>query len=312
MRAIDRDELYLITGATGKTGAATVELLRQRGAQVRALVHSRDERSARLADLGAEIVAGDLLDFAAVSSAMAGVTAAYFCYPIDPGGLLDATTVFAQAATEAGVGAVVNMSQISARRDAKSHAAQNHWLAERLLDRSAFMTTHLRPTFFAEWLIWQWSRSGDAGYLRLPFAEGRHAPIAGADQARVIAEILTNPSPHDRQIYPLSGPIELNHHQIAEKMGAALGLPVRYEPVEIATFAEALAIQGHTSFLIQHLSNVAQDYRDGIFSGADNLVEVITGIPAMTVEQFAAANRIAFAGAGQDASWKRLRDRQSR
>ena len=56
MRAIDRDELYLITGATGKTGAATVELLRQRGAQVRALVHSRDERSARLADLGAEIV----------------------------------------------------------------------------------------------------------------------------------------------------------------------------------------------------------------------------------------------------------------
>ena len=312
MTTINHDGPYLVTGATGKTGAATVELLRQRGARVRALVHSLDDRSARLADLGAEVVTGDLLDLAAVSSAMAGVTAAYFCYPIDPGGLLDATTIFAQAATEAGVRAVVNMSQISARRDAKSHAAQNHWLGERLLDRSAFITTHLRPTFFAEWLIWQWSREQDQGVLRLPFAEGRHAPIAGADQARVIAAILTNPEPHDRQVYPLSGPVELDHHQIAAKMAAAVGFPVRYEPVEIDAFADVLAIQGHTPFLIQHLSNVARDYREGVFSGADNLVEVITGTPATTVEGFVTANRAAFDGPGQEPSWKQLRDRRTR
>ena len=97
-------------------------------------------------------------------------------------------------------GAVVNMSQISARRDAKSHAAQQHWLAERLLDRSAFRTTHLRPTFFAEWLKWQWRREGEQGLLRLPFGRGRHAPIAGRDQAAVIAAVLQTPAPHDRQI----------------------------------------------------------------------------------------------------------------
>ena len=93
---------YLISGATGKTGAHVVALLRARGASVRALVHTRDERAQRLAELGAEVVEGDLLDFGAVSSAMAGVTAAYFCYPINPG-LLEATTIFAQAAGEAGV-----------------------------------------------------------------------------------------------------------------------------------------------------------------------------------------------------------------
>lgn len=304
-------ELYLITGATGKTGAHTVKLLRERGATVRALVHTHDERSARLAELGAEVVTGDLLDFTDISSAMAGVTAAYFCYPIDPGGLLDATAIFAQAASEAGVRAVVNMSQISARRGAKSHAAQNHWLSERLLDRSAFITTHLRPTFFAEWLIWQWSRHDHEGVLRLPFGDGRHAPIAGVDQARVIAAILTNPAPHDRQIYPLYGPVELHHDQIAGKIAEALGFPVRYEPVDIAEFAEALRVQGHTPFLIQHLTNVAQDYRDGIFAGADNLVEVITGSPALTVEQFAAANRDAFTGAGQERFWDQLRDNAS-
>lgn len=237
---------------------------------------------------------------------MAGVDAAYFCYPILPG-LLDATTIFAQAATEAGVGAVVNMSQISARREAKSHAAQSHWLGERLLDRSAFITTHLRPTFFAEWLVFQWSRDEDGGVLRLPFAVGRHAPIAAIDQARVIAAILRNPAPHDRQVYPLYGPVELDHHAIAERVASVLGHPVRYEPVEIATFAEVLRAEGYGDHLIQHLSSVAQDYRDGIFAGTNNLVEVISGTPASTVEEFVAANRDAFQSAGREPAWQQLR-----
>jgi uncharacterized protein YbjT (DUF2867 family) len=299
------DDLYLISAATGKTGAYAVRDLRRDGHRVRALVHSRDSRAEALADLGAEVVVGDLLDFASVSSAMAGVTAAYFCYPILPG-LLDATAIFAQAATESGVQAVVNMSQISARREAKSHAAQNHWLSERLLDRSAFMTTHLRPTFFAEWLLWQWSRDERGGVFHLPFADARHAPIAAVDQARVIAAVLRNPAPHDRQIYPLYGPVELDYHRIAEKVAAALGLPVRYEPVAITAFAEVLRAQDHPEYFIQHISSVAQDYRDGIFAGTNNLVAAITGTPALTVEEFTAANSAAFAGTGQAGVWEEV------
>ena len=152
------DDLILVTAATGNTGAPTVKILRDAGRRVRALVHTADERSEALAALGAEVVEGDLLDLHSTSSALAGVSTAYFCFPVFPGTLLPATAIFAQAASEAGVKAVVNMSQISARREAKSNAAQQHWLAERLLDRSAFITTHLRPTFFAEWLKWVWLR----------------------------------------------------------------------------------------------------------------------------------------------------------
>src|ERR1700744_2916988 len=50
-----KDDLFLITGATGKTGAHTVRLLRERGLRVRALVHSLDERADQLAKLGAEV-----------------------------------------------------------------------------------------------------------------------------------------------------------------------------------------------------------------------------------------------------------------
>jgi NAD(P)H dehydrogenase (quinone) len=283
------DQLFLITGATGKTGAPTVKILLEAGHRVRAFVHRVDQRSEALAAIGAEVVEGDLLDFHAVSSAMSGVKAAYLCYPIVPG-LLPATAIFAQAASEAGVEAVVNMSQISARREAKSHAAQQHWLAERVLDRAAFLTTHLRPTFFAEWLKWQWVRNDGEGVLPLPFGNGHHAPIAAQDQAGVIAAILQNPAPHDRQIYPLVGAEELDHYAIADKIADTLGIPVRYEPIDIPIFAEAMTARGAADFLVQHLRNVAQDYQDGIFAGENNLVELISGHKPMTVAEFVNAN----------------------
>ena len=103
------------------------------------------------------------------------------------------------------------MSQISARTEATSNAARQHWLAERRLDRTAMRTAHLRPTFFAEWLLWFWNRRDDEGLLQLPLGDGRHAPIAAEDQAYVIAAILENPEPHDRQVYPLHGPVEMSH-----------------------------------------------------------------------------------------------------
>src|SRR3984893_10879091 len=299
----DKTDLFLITGATGNTGAPTVGLLRERGFRVRAFVHTLDDRATRLQEQGAEVIHGDLLDFDAVSSAMVGVTAAYFCYPIDPPRLIEATAIFAQAAGEAGVRAVVNMAQSPARREAHP-GARDHWIAERLLHRTPIMTTHLRPTLFADWLTWQWVRHDGQGVLRLPLGNGRHAPIASADQARVIAAILANPAPHDRQVYPLYGPEELDHYAIAQKMSQALGIPVCYEPVDIPSFAAAMRARGASLFLAQYLSNVARDYQNsGVFAGTNNLVEAIGGTPPMTVEQYTTVTRDSFASDGQYAAW---------
>jgi NAD(P)H dehydrogenase (quinone) len=287
------DRLFLITGATGRTGTTSVRLLLERGHQVRALVHRDDDRSRALAAAGAEIVVGDLLNFHDVSSATQAVSGAYFNYPVAPG-LLEATAVFAQAATEAGVRSVVNMSQISARREAGSNAALQHWLGERLLDRTAMLTAHLRPTFFADWISWGWSFEGDRGVIRLPFGNGRHAPIATVDQSYVIAAILENPEPHDRQIYPLHGPIEMDHHGIAEAVSRALGIPVTYEPVSVEEFTDRLASLGMSAHFVQHMSKVAVDYQNGVFRGTNNLVEVIGDRRPLAVEEFVADREDAF------------------
>jgi uncharacterized protein YbjT (DUF2867 family) len=194
---------------------------------------------------------------------------------------------------EAGVRAVVNMSQISARREAKSDSARAHWISERMLDRTALITTHLRPTFFTNWQYDFWVRRGNEGIYRLPFSDVRHAPIDAADQARVIAAILQNPGPHDRQIYPLYGDKELNYYEIAAKVQEKLGIPVRYEPIDIPTFAAGLAATAGP-YRVQHLSSVAQDYLDGVFSGTNNLVEVIGGTKPRTIEDSVAATRSLF------------------
>src|SRR5271163_1880612 len=193
----------LVTGATGFTGRAAVDTALKLGLRVSALVHADDARAAALRARGVEVAIGDLSKMDSVRAALEGVRAAYFVYPIIPG-IIDATAYFAQAAKEAGVGAIVNMSQISARRDSKSHAAQDHWIAERIFDWSGIPTTHLRPTLFAEWALY-WTDQIKTGTLRLPFGTGRHAPITAEDQARVITNILLAPEQHKGKIYPLYG-----------------------------------------------------------------------------------------------------------
>ena len=180
----------LITGATGSTGKNAIKKLQELKVPVRALVHKKDARSEQLSTQGVEIVDGDLSNFDSVSAALKGITGAYFLYPIQVPGILEATAFFTQAAIEEGVSFIVNMSQISARRVAKSHAAQDHWIAERLFDRSGIPVAHLRPTFFAEWLMYVAKFIKKQSELILPFGEARYAPIAAEDLGRVVASIL--------------------------------------------------------------------------------------------------------------------------
>ena len=289
------DPLYLITGATGTTGKAAVAELRRAGKRIRALVHKEDARAEALRKQGAETVVGEMLDLDQVRAATEGVTGAYFVYPFKPG-LIDAAAFFAQAAIETGVKSIVNMSQKPARREAKSEASRDHWITEQMFDWSGVPSTHIRPTFFAEWLLYPmdgWNVK--EGIIEFPFADGRHAPIAGEDQGRVIAALLQDPKPHAGKAYPLFGPIELNHHEIAEKLTKTLGRSFVYKPLTIPEFRARMESSGRIPRFVQHIVSVAQDYQDGVFSGTNNVVEDLTGRKPLTVEQFADINRARFA-----------------
>ncbi|WP_345814504.1 NmrA family NAD(P)-binding protein [Paraburkholderia sp. PREW-6R] len=286
---------YLVTAAAGKTGVHTVRNLIDRGQQVRALVRQEDGRSEALRSLGAEVIVGDLLDHDDAIRATQGVDGAYLCYPVRPG-FIQATAYFADAAKRAGLDVVINMSQISAREDAKSHAARDHWIAERVLDWSGVPTVHIRPTFFSEWLVFPWVRDSivKEGKLALPYGEGRHAPISAEDQARVIAAALVEPAAHVGKTYTLVGPVELSQQEIAERVSKVIGRSIVYSPTSIDAYREHLRHYDLPEFMIQHFVEVAVDYQNGIFAGTNDHVEAITGQPPQTIEAFVAANRRAF------------------
>ena len=309
------NQRFLITGATGATGGAAAALLLDKGREVRAFVHREDERSDALRRRGAEVIVGDLLDFDRVRDALRGVSGAYFVYPIRPG-LVQATAQFAQSATEAGVGAIVNMSQVSARSDAKSLSAREHWLAERVFDWSRLNVVHIRPTYFAEWLLYL-APMIRQGVMYAPFTTGKHAPIAAEDQGRVIAGILEEPAAHRGKTYSLYGPVELTHEEIAKIVGKVLGRKVAYQSMPIEKWAEIVAaasvgrpprndaaslypeadrITGRpgSEFLVQHLREVAIDHTNGVFAGSNDFVATIGGRPPLTVEAFVDKHRDAF------------------
>lgn len=278
----------LVSGATGRTGGAAIDELLKMGKRVRAYVRTDDERAAALRERGVETAIGDFTDIDDIRAAMEGIRSAYFLYPLAPG-IIDGTAYFAQAAKEAGVQAIVNMSQISARRESRSHLAQDHWISERVFDWSGVPTTHLRPTFFADWLVYPhfakeiWARKK----IEFPFENGRHAPITTDDQGRVIAHILAKPAGHEGKIYSLHGPVEMNHTEIAAAMSEVLGVEIQYAPTSIEEFK--LKMEQQYKFppsLVQHLVEVAQNYREGIFAGVNDVVEKVTGTPALPVQAF--------------------------
>jgi NAD(P)H dehydrogenase (quinone) len=281
----------LITDATGDTGRVAVRESIKRGLDVRAMVHGKDARSEALAKLGAEVVEGDLLDIDTIREGMEGIDAAYLVYPVQPG-LLDAAVNFAQAAKEAGVSAAVNLSQRSADRHSKSLSCKESFIAEQVLNWSGLAVTHLRPTYFLEWLLYPWQLPlfVEKGIIRLPVGKGRHAPIAAEDSGRVVAAVLQNPSEHAGQTYPLFGPVEMDHDQMAAELTEALGRKIVFENVSIGAYSKSLEAVGMPPYVIHHFEGAMDAYQHGVMSGMNDNVEKLSGQKPMSVGDFARAH----------------------
>jgi len=280
----------LISGATGDTGRAAVREAIALGLDVRALVHGKDARSEALAGLGAEVMLGDLLEIDTVRSAMEGTDAAYLVWPVAPG-LIHATVNFAQAAKETGVSTVVNQSQRSANRFSTSNSCRDSFIAEQVLNWSGLPVIHLRPTYFLEWLLYPWQLPYlRQGILRMPVGKGRHSPIAADDQGRAIAALLKNPEAHIGETIPISGPVEMDHEQMAAELTDALGRKIVFQDLPIDEYCRSLETMGVPPYIVQHLGGAMADYQHGHMSGADNNVERLTGRRSMTVGEFARAH----------------------
>src|SRR5271163_117264 len=232
----------LVTGATGKIGGAVAAQLLEKGVTTRALVHRDDARSARLRDLGAEVVVADILDIQQVTAAVDGVDRLFFNPPYHPHAL-DSAVAFAVAARRSGVEAVVALGQWLASPEHPSLMTRHHWLTDKLFELLPD-TAHIAvdPGFFADNYLQLVPLAAQLGLLPVPTGTGRNAPPSNEDIARVAVGALLDPHRHDGRAYRPTGPDLLSGADIAEAVGTALGRRVRHIDIPLWMFMRAVRV----------------------------------------------------------------------
>lgn len=259
----------LVTGATGNIGRKVVDRLLDLGvSDIRAL--TTDPARANLPD-GVEVVTGFLGKPETLSPALADIERIYLApYPRTLG---------------------ITLEMIAAARVSYVVALSGgaHWQEHAdAVDACPVPSTQLGPGEFCENFAMWAPQIAATGTVREPYPDVIEAPIAMDDIARAAAALLGAPEPSRVGLmYELTGPEALTRAQIAEQIGAGIGRTVRFET---CSREEALAT------LAPVMGDQATWYVDLLAAGVDrpqqanDLVEQLTGSPAMSVSQWAAAN----------------------
>ncbi|BDH58884.1 NAD(P)H-binding protein [Tsukamurella sp. PLM1] len=263
----------LVTGATGNIGRKVVDELVARGVtDIRALTN--DPVKAALPS-GVEAFRGFIGKPETLDGAFEGVSAMYLA-PYEP----TAEEVLRRA-KEAGVEYVVATS------------GSAHWqaLTDTIL-ASGLDVTVLGPGEFLENFA-GWAGQVATGVVREPYPDAGSAPVGMQDIAAVAAALLTaaDRGPHVGVVYELSGPEYLTRVEMAAQIGEGIGRPVRFEQI---------SREAAEGVLQQQMGEMASWYLDLLESSVqwkqqpNDTVERLTGRPATSLRQWAAANKELF------------------
>jgi uncharacterized protein YbjT (DUF2867 family) len=296
-------ESILVTGAAGGVGSTAqtaIAVLLEQGHRIRAMVRKLDARADSLRDTGAEIVVGDMLDLIAVRAAMQGCSVVYFTMSISPN-YLEAATNVAVVAKSLAVNAFVNLSQMTVSQMSETETTSSpqqkqHWLAEQMLRWSGLPVVYLRPTaFFDGMLLVQGAKAiREDNAIRLPFAEGKTALIAGADVGTAAAAVLANPAPHIGKVYDLTGVQSLTMAQYAEELSSVLGRTIRYVNVPPQIWETKLREARLPDHLIAHLITMGELHREGRYDRMTDSFQQLVGRAPISAAEFARRHAAAF------------------
>lgn len=301
----------LVTGATGRhgnTGEYLVRRLVESGHPVRVLARTLSERTDRLAELGAQIVVGDLHDRRTLLPALADVDLAYFTYPIDAG-VVPAAANYASAVRAVGRRPrTVVMSMGPARPDSPSALGRAQWLAEDTMESEGLDLLILRVSalFHENLAVLHGGSVRERGLIRNSFGPRPVAWISGRDAAELGLAALLHPERFSESVYYAKGSELYSHGEIAAVLSELTVSPVRYEPVtedEWRADLEALASTAGQDVvnpaMAQHISAVGQTVasnRRTLPADADALV-ALTGREPVALRDFLIDNLDTFTAA---------------
>jgi len=285
-------KVIAVAGATGSQGGGAARAILadpDSGFAVRALTRTPDSPAAKaLADLGAEVVQADFNDESSVRKAFEGAYGAFLVTNFWAHGSAAKESaeieVLARAAAAAGLQHVVWSTLEDTREllpvdDLRMPVLQDkynvpHFDAKgegnELFRKAGVPTTFLNTTFYYQgFLGFAVPKRAEDGALTLtlPFEDGKL--LAGVDVddiGRTAFAILKGGEQYIGATISLAGD-HLTGAQYAERLGAALGEPVRFQSVPYDVF-RTLPIPGATE-----IANMFQYYGDfdAQFTGARDL-----------------------------------------
>lgn len=281
----------LVTGATGNTGSALVEILTRRGVPVRVMVR-REGDAARFDSARVSVAVADFDDAESLAAALAGVGQVYLVTPSSQ--KAEAQQVrLAEIAAAAKVARLVVLSQLAADETSPVRFLRYHAAVERQVRELGIGYTFLRPNlYFQGILAFAGSIAADNRFFA-PIGEARVSAVDVRDIAAVAAAVLTEPG-HEGQTYTITGPAAITHSEIAAALSAALGREITFVDAPPEVFAARLR-QVLPPWQVDGLLEDYAHYARGEAAVVDPSVAELTGGPPVDIWQFARDYASAFA-----------------
>lgn len=286
--------MILVTGATGLNGSELVRRLSAKGIPSRALTRNLAKAQSLATLPHVEVVEGDMARPDSLTTALRGIDRAMLISSSDPS-MLDVQSSFIDAARKAGVKHVVKLSGIIPELDSPFRFARMHAEAEKRLEASGMAYTHLRAGEFMPSYFRQVPSIVARGILALPMAGARIASIDVGDIAEVALAVLTTEG-HEGKTYPLTGPEALSMAEVAEKLSAATGKPIRYVDVPPEDARQARLAAGLPPYLAEGLDELFAERRKGKESTVWPTIEEVFGWRPASFDEFARRNAAIFRG----------------
>ncbi len=229
--------MILVTTA-GKVGFETVRFLRQKELPVRVLVRD-PEKGKSLAEIGAEIVVGDLDSLPGMDKAMKGIKTVVLVSPAVPAQELNVV----QSAKSAGVEHVI---KATSNASADSPIARRRWQTEieAGLLASGLGYTLLRSNAYMQNVLALAPAIKKTGGFGSSAGKGRVGMIDARDVAAVAAEIAASSASHAGKTYKLTGPTLITYSDVAAILSKVLGRPVTYRELSFEEDKDAMIHAG--------------------------------------------------------------------
>jgi uncharacterized protein YbjT (DUF2867 family) len=259
----------LVAGGTGHVGAAVVQELRKRKADIRLLVRKEGTPT----PAGVEVAIGDLLDPVSVQKAMEGVDKLYLLNAVLPDELTQGLIAY-DLAKKLKLSHVVYHSvfRVEHFKDVPHFASK--LAIESALREFEVPFTILRPNYFSQNDASLKDPLTKAGIYPMPLGDVGVSVVDVRDIAEAAAIVLTS-GEHNGKTYNLNGPEVVSGAKAASIWGEVLGKEIRYTGHNMDAFEEQMRKKA-PSWSAFDIRMMFEGYLERGFVAEDGDVEKLT------------------------------------